>query len=73
MMVQVGISQETQRKASNMLELVSQGSIRQHLLGNSSLKKHGTQEEIERQQYSEFVKTRMCHDILNMNGSGFCD
>lgn len=68
-MMKQGVNPKGVREAATeMMKLVKCGKIRQHILGNSSIKKHGAMEQIERQQYSEFVRTRLCYDILEMIG-----
>lgn len=64
-----GTSEKAQAAARDAMKLVSKGTIKKHLLGNHSLQKHGTLEELECQNYSEFVRTRLCYDIIQLNGS----
>lgn len=65
-----GASETARASAQEMMKLVYQGKIKQHLMGEHSLTKHGALEELECQTYSEFVRTRMCYDIMQLDGSG---
>lgn len=68
MIKKAGFSIEAQKSVERMIVLIENEKIRKHLLENSVIDKHGTLEEIELQQYSDFIRTKIAYDILQMTG-----
>lgn len=52
----------------NMMAAVKAGKIRKHLMGNTSPIRYGTMEKREMTEYTDFVRTKLCYEILNLPG-----
>lgn len=52
----------------NMMAAVKAGKIRKHLMGNNSPIRYGTMEKREMTEYTDFVRTKLCYEILNLPG-----
>lgn len=64
-----GIPKEALESADRMLSKVKKGQIRQHLMGDSSQVRHGTIEDQRVEDYCNFLKTKLCYEILSLKGS----
>ena len=51
-----------------MMAAVKAGKIRKHLMGNNSPIRYGTMEKREMTEYTDFVRTKLCYEILNLPG-----
>ena len=47
---------------------VKAGKSRKHLMGNTSPIRYGTMEKREMTEYTDFVRTKLCYEILNLPG-----
>ena len=65
-----GIPQSAYESADRMLTLARKGGIRQHLLGDTSRIRHGTIEDQSVDEYCNFLQTKLCCEILQLEGSG---
>lgn len=65
-----GISREAAESAERAMSAVRQGNIKKHLLGNNSPVRYGAVERKEMAEYEEFVRTKLCYEILSLRGSG---
>ena len=54
--------------AEDSAEAVTAGKIRKHLMGNNSPIRYGTMEKREMTEYTDFVRTKLCYEILNLPG-----
>ena len=52
----------------NMMAPDKAGKIRKHLMGNTSPIRYGTMEKREMTEYTDFVRTKLCYEILNLPG-----
>lgn len=66
-----GISQEIVESGDRMLQMVKEGNICQHILSNSSLPRYGEKEHQDTVQYADFIKTKFCFDLLELNGKEY--
>lgn len=57
----MGFSHAAEDSAENMI-------IRKHLMGNTSPIRYGTMEKREMTEYTDFVRTKLCYEILNLPG-----
>lgn len=64
----VGMSQEIVESGDRMLQMVKAGNIRQHIISNSSLPRHGEKEHQDTVRYTDFIKTKFCFDLLELSG-----
>lgn len=65
-----GIPTEALASAERMMTKVKKGQIRQHLLGDGSQVRHGTIENQSVEDYCNFLKTRLCYEVLSLEGKG---
>ena len=61
----MGFSHAAEDSAENMMAAVKAGKIRKHLMGNNSPIRYGTMEKREMTEYTDFVRTKLCYEILN--------
>lgn len=64
----LGVSREAAESAERVMESVKTGKIRKHLLGNTSPIRYGAMEKKEMTGYVDFVKTKLCYDIMSLKG-----
>ena len=64
----MGFSHAAEDSAENMMAAVKAGKIRKHLMGNTSPIRYGTMEKREMTEYTDFVRTKLCYEILNLPG-----
>ena len=65
-----GIPQSAYESADRMLTLAKKSRIRQHLLGDTSRIRHGSIEDQSVDEYCNFLQTKLCCEILQLEGSG---
>ena len=58
----MGFSHAAEDSAENMMAAVKAGKIRKHLI------RYGTMEKREMTEYTDFVRTKLCYEILNLPG-----
>ena len=63
-----GVPGSAYESADRMLSLVKNGGIRQHLLGDTSQVRHGTVEDRSVDAYCNFLKTKLCYEIMGLSG-----
>ncbi len=63
-----GISREASLAAECAMEAVAAGRIKKHLLGNTTPIRYGTMERQEMMEYEAFIKTKLCFEILQLEG-----
>ena len=68
-MVKAGMSQMVVDSGEKMMQLIKDGDIRMHIMGNSNLKRDSDVEHREMMEYGDFIKTRFCYDLMNLMGS----
>ena len=68
-MVKTGMSQAIVDSGEKVMQLIKEGDIRLHIMGNSNLERDGVVEHREMMEYGEFIKTRFCYDLMNLTGS----
>ena len=68
-MVKTGMSQAIVDSGEKVMQLIKEGDIRLHIMGNSNLERDGDVEHREMMEYGEFIKTRFCYDLMNLTGS----
>ena len=64
----MGFSHAAEHSAENMMAAVKSGKILKHLMGNTSPIRYGTMEKREMTEYIDFVRTKLCYEILNLPG-----
>ena len=66
----MGFSHAAENSAENMMAAVKAGKIRKHLMGitEDHLDRYGTMEKREMTEYTDFVRTKLCYEILNLPG-----
>ena len=64
-----GIPKSAYESADRMLTLARKGGIRQHLLGDTSRIRHGTIEDQSVDEYCNFLQTKLCCEILQLEGA----
>ena len=64
-----GIPKSAYESADRMLILARKGGIRQHLLGDTSRIRHGTIEDQSVDEYCNFLQTKLCCEILQLEGA----
>ena len=67
----MGFSHAAEDSAENMMAAVKAGKIRKHLMGNNSPIRYGTMEKREMTEYTDFVRTKLCYEILNLPGEEY--
>lgn len=60
---------EIENIARCSIEMIKDGYIRNHKLGNSSAKHSGEIEEIECSVFADFLKTKNCYLVRSLRGS----
>ncbi|MCI8694686.1 MAG: hypothetical protein HFH91_18645 [Lachnospiraceae bacterium] len=68
-MVKAGMSQAIVDSGEKMMQLIKDGDIHMHIMGNSNLERDSDVEHREMMEYGEFIKTRFCYDLMNLTGS----
>ena len=68
-MVKTGMSQAIVDSGEKVMQLIKEGDIRLHIMGNSNLERDSDVEHREMMEYGEFIKTRFCYDLMNLTGS----
>lgn len=63
-----GIPDDIYESARRMLILTKEGRIKQHLLGDTSQTRYGTIEDRGMNSYRDFLRTKLCCEILNLEG-----
>lgn len=63
-----GVPRSAYESADRMLALTKGGGIRQHLLGDTSQVRHGTVEDRSVDAYCIFLKSRLCYEIMRLEG-----
>lgn len=63
-----GIPQSAYESADRMLALARSGSIKQHLLGDTSQVRHGTVEDKSVDDYCNFLRSKLCYEIMCLKG-----
>lgn len=64
----MGISRAAVESSNKVMEAVKQGKIKKHLMGNNSPVRYGATEKKDMTEYCEFVKSKLCCDMLNLTG-----
>ncbi len=62
------LSQEIIASGEKMMQMVREGKIHMHIMGNSSLERYGDLEHKETVEYGDFIKTKFCYDLMNLMG-----
>ena len=57
-MVKTGMSQAIVDSGEKVMQLIKEGDIRLHIMGNSNLERDGDVEHREMMEYGEFIRTR---------------
>lgn len=70
-MSNAGLSQEIITSGDKMVQLIKEGKVRMHIMGNSSFDRYGDIEHKETVDYGDFIKTRFCNDLMNLTGTGY--
>lgn len=65
-----GIPRSAYESADRMLTLAKKSRIRQHLLGDTSRIRHGSIEDQSVDEYCNFLQTKLCCEILQLEGAG---
>lgn len=65
-----GIPQGAYESAERMITLARKGGIRQHLLGDTSRIRHGSIEDQSVDDYCNFLQTKLCCEIMQLDGEG---
>ena len=68
-MVKTGMSQAIVDSGEKVMQLIKEGDIRLHIMGNSNLERDGDVEHREMMEYGEFIRTRLCYDLMTLTGS----
>lgn len=63
-----GISIKVSEAGERMVQMVKDESVRMHILGNSSLIRGEALEHNDMINYTEFIKTKFCCELLELNG-----
>lgn len=66
--IRTGLSREAVESAGKVMEAVRAGKIRKHLLSNTSSIRYGTMERREMTEYESFIKTKLCYEIMQLQG-----
>lgn len=67
-MVNEFVTESTRQVSGRMMEMLKEGKIRNHKLGNTSAIHHGALEEKELGEYIQFLSTRNFHVIMELVG-----
>lgn len=62
------VTTETRNVSRRMMQMVMNGKIRNHKIGNTASVHHGEPEEQELENYLKFLLTRNCYDVLHLYG-----
>lgn len=65
-----GVPRSAYESADRMLALARAGRIKQHLLGDTSQIRHGTVEDKSVDNYCNFLKSKLCYEIMRLEGEG---
>lgn len=63
-----GVPRSAYESADRMLALVREEGIRRHLLGDTSQIRHGTVEDKSVDDYCNFLKSKLCYEIMRLEG-----
>lgn len=63
-----GVPRSAYESADRMLALARAGRIKQHLLGDTSQVRHGTVEDRSVDDYCNFLKSKLCYEIMQLEG-----
>lgn len=69
-MSNVGICQTIIDSGNKMMQMIREGEVHMHIMGNSSIERYGEQEHQEMVEYGDFIKTKFCFDLMNLTGMG---
>lgn len=64
----VNTMDKVRESADRMIALAEEGSIKQHLLGDTSRTRHGTVEDKSVDNYCNFLKTKLCYEVIRLKG-----
>ncbi|MDY2938490.1 MAG: hypothetical protein SOT28_09305 [Fusicatenibacter sp.] len=64
----LGVSHAAVVSADRAMEAVKAGQVKKHLIGNTSPIRYGTMEKKEMTEYSEFIRTKLCFEIMQLEG-----
>ena len=67
-MVNEFVTENTRQVSGRMMEMIKEGKIRNHKLGNTSAIHHGALEEKELGEYIQFLSSRNFHMIMELEG-----
>lgn len=62
------VSEETRQVSSRMMQMIQEGKIQNHKLGNTSAIHHGDLEEQELGNYLRFLPTRNAYNVVQLYG-----
>ena len=62
------VTQETRQVSERMMEMIHEGKIRNHKLGNTSAVNHGALEEKELKKKKKFLLTRNFYNLEQLIG-----
>ncbi len=62
------VTEATKNASSKMMQMIRDGKIRNHKLGNTASVHHGKLEEQELENYLQFLFTRNCYDVIHLYG-----
>lgn len=65
-----GIGTKAEASAERMMKMINEGDLHMHIMGNSSIARYGEIEHKELVQYGDFIKTKLCFDLLQLTGDG---
>uniref|UniRef100_UPI004056A112 hypothetical protein n=1 Tax=Acetatifactor sp. TaxID=1872090 RepID=UPI004056A112 len=69
-MSNVGTCQAIIDSGNKMMQMIKEGEVHMHIMGNSSVERYGEQEHREMMEYSDFIKTKFCFDLMSLTGMG---
>lgn len=63
-----GVSQVIIDSGDKMMQMIREGEIHMHIMGNSSLERYGELEHKEEMEYTDFIKTKFCGELMSLTG-----
>lgn len=63
------VGENTEVSCENMMQGIKNKKIKQHLLGNAAMRRHGSTEQKELSEYRDFLKTKAFADLMELTGS----
>ncbi len=63
-----GISEKVRESAERMIAMAEEGSVKQHLLGDTSQTRYRTMEDKSMDVYCNFLQTKLCYEVMRLEG-----